>query len=154
MTEIGDSSSRQIQGQYADLQTHDWLENPAQLLTLVNGPIYKPDVTLGRSGRGVFWSDGAGAFGLVNTILPPNGPSASLGNGPSSDGFYSAGSFHDSGITVCMADCSIRFISNSIDTGDLTSPVPLFQINNARQPSVYGVWGALGTANSGEQIRE
>jgi hypothetical protein len=51
-----------------------------------------------------------------------------------------------------MADGSVQFISQSIDTGNQT----IVQQSNAAGmalyggPSNYGVWGALGTRNGGE----
>ena len=51
---------------------------------------------------------------------------------------------HTGGVNAVFSDGSVHFVSNSIDTGNL----------NARQtvsgPSVYGVWGALGSKNGGE----
>ena len=46
-----------------------------------------------------------------------------------------------------MSDGSLRFISNSIDVGDVSLPGP--SINNLKQ-SVYGLWGALGTKDGTE----
>ncbi len=43
-----------------------------------------------------------------------------------------------------MSDGSVRFISDSIDTGNQA----VFQGNTG--PSMYGVWGALGSINGGE----
>jgi hypothetical protein len=45
-----------------------------------------------------------------------------------------------------FADGAVRFISNTINTGNL----------NARQtitgPSVYGVWGAMGSKDGGDIV--
>ncbi len=57
----------------------------------------------------------------------------------------SAQSYHPGGVNVVMADGSIHFISETIDTGDLTAPQPI-----SGQPSPYGVWGALGSRDGGE----
>jgi len=40
-----------------------------------------------------------------------------------------------------MADGSVRFIRNNIDTGNLG----IAQANTYRGPSNYGVWGAMGS---------
>ena len=46
------------------------------------------------------------------------------------------------GVMACMADCSVRFISNTIDCGNY----------GAAPNRNYGIWGALGTINGGESI--
>ena len=43
-----------------------------------------------------------------------------------------------------MMDGSVRFVSDSVDTGNTTLP-PVVS-----GPSPYGVWGAIGTAAGGE----
>jgi len=89
------------------------------------------------------WSDGVSAFAALHTILPPNAPSCREGN----DFLYviaTVSSFHPGGANVSMADGSVRFINEAIDTGRLTdSPV-----DSGRSP--YGVWGALGSIDGGE----
>lgn len=48
-----------------------------------------------------------------------------------------------------MGDGSVRFISQSIDTGNLAVVAPAA---NGGGASPYGVWGALGSARGGETI--
>jgi hypothetical protein len=43
-----------------------------------------------------------------------------------------------------MADGSVRFINESIDTGNLAAP------EVTQGPSPYGVWGAMGSKDGGE----
>ena len=57
---------------------------------------------------------------------------------------YSAGSDHSGGVQICLVDGSVQFISETIDTGDLTQTNPIF----GRSP--YGTWGALGSRDGGE----
>ena len=45
-----------------------------------------------------------------------------------------------------MADASVRFFSDSIDTGNLTAAAP----TTLTGPSPYGVWGKLGSRMGGE----
>ena len=53
-------------------------------------------------------------------------------------------SFHPGGVNGVMADGSVRFISETIETGTLTSPAP----GSGQSP--YGVWGAMGSKDGGE----
>ena len=56
----------------------------------------------------------------------------------------SASSYHLGGVNVVMADGSVRWVSNSVNTGTLTAP----EVGGG--PSPYGVWGAMGTKSGGE----
>ena len=112
--------------------------------------------------RGTAWSCGGVGTTGFNTILPPNSPSCSAAEPEWTlyqygVGFMSGGSYHSGGMQVCMVDGSVKFISETIDTGaigaagdgsglDETTPV------NGRSP--YGVWGALGTRAGGETTSE
>ncbi len=53
---------------------------------------------------------------------------------------------HTGGVNVVLADGSVHFMSNSVDTGDLTVGVA----GRMQGPSPYGVFGALGTIAGGE----
>ena len=105
------------------------------------------DLDSGRS-RGTWWAMGSPVMTGFYTILPPNGPSCGLtttnhGNG---QGMFTAGSYHSGGIQVALCDGSVKFISETIDTGNLNAANP------TAGKSPYGVWGALGTRGSGELI--
>lgn len=96
---------------------------------------------------GILWTDGQPERTGFTTVLPPNSPSCTNdanGAADSNGGVFSAASFHTGGVSVCFMDGSVRFISNSIDAGN-SAAVPL-----TSGPSLYGVWGALGSAGSGE----
>ncbi len=92
-------------------------------------------------------------FNGVTTILPPNGPScmiwSSLSNPHWMGGIYSMGSNHTGGAQVCMIDGSVRFVSDSIDTGNLGVAAPGI---TSGVVSPYGVWGAMGSAMGGEAV--
>ena len=83
----------------------------------------------------------------MNTIIAPNGPSCKNGNDNAHDrdGVFTMTSQHQGGAHVVMGDGSVRFISSSINTGDLT------QRGVQSGPSPYGIWGALGSV-SGEEV--
>ncbi len=112
--------------------------NPRQFLTSAS--------VAGWSGQ---WDHGSTSHIGFNTVLPPNGPScAELSNDNTNHGVYPPTSNHPGGVNLAMADASVRFISETIDTGTLSAPHP----TNATQPSPYGVWGALGTRSGGEPV--
>lgn len=93
------------------------------------------------------WADGQVENVGFNTVLAPNGPSCVSGADGGSDSQHavlSASSYHTGGVNTVFVDGSVRFISDSIDTGNhAVKPVML-------APSPYGVWGALGTRAGGE----
>ncbi len=91
---------------------------------------------------GTLWPFGHPHWGAVTTVLPPNGPSCYSGGGdnPSNQwGIYTPGSQHTGGVQVLLGDGAVRFVSNNVNTGNLT-------------PSNLGVWGALGTIAGEETV--
>ncbi|MDR2170940.1 MAG: DUF1559 domain-containing protein, partial [Planctomycetaceae bacterium] len=54
-------------------------------------------------------------------------------------------SYHVNGVLTAFGDGSIRFVTETIDTGNLSAKVPL----HGRE-SEYGIWGALGTIAGSE----
>ena len=145
--------------------TEDWrpyrrIDDPSSCVTAAtnadNPGIYNTSSNAASPLRGSSYQMGGAIASGFNTILPPNGPSCA---GTGSDywiraggnGIITGGSYHSGGMQVCMVDGSVKFISETIDTGDasvsgmgINTPTP----NSGRSP--YGVWGGLGTRAGGE----
>jgi prepilin-type processing-associated H-X9-DG protein len=109
----------------------------------------------GRNGSGTAFSYYKLHNAMFHTIIPPNGPSCSsiavnlqfpAGTNTSQ---LPPTSFHSGGVNACMGDGSVRFVSDTIDCGDLSEWFRL--VNDGRgDVSPFGIWGTLGTMNAGE----
>lgn len=88
-----------------------------------------------------------------NTINRPNGP-VCLSMHIQSPGHLPPSSHHAGGVNVAMADGAIRFITDGIDTGNpQASSIYLSAVGPPESTaSPYGVWGAMGTRESGDII--
>ncbi|MDR1384294.1 MAG: DUF1559 domain-containing protein [Planctomycetaceae bacterium] len=116
-----------------------------------------------RSIKGWSWGDGRKQH-AVNTILPPNQPScvdATSGSGGEGEtytvfrtNFLTASSYHSGGVNCALVDGSVRFISETIGTGNITQLPGRPEYTGAwyqySGPSTYGPWGALGTIRGGD----
>ncbi len=125
--------------------------------------------------RGFRWADGNGAYTSMFTILPPNSTSCvgqalppnpmqapgegftATTNERHSSGVLSASSRHQGGCHVLMGDGSIKFITDSIDSGNRNILPVIFMgpgVSAPGSPSPYGLWGRLGTRSGREVISE
>lgn len=123
-----------------------------------NGTLVAPSLqnSYGQNGwgKGRRWGDSLNAFTGFFTVLPPNAPTCSNDNAEA-NAQPTASSYHTGGVNVAMCDGSIKFMSESIDTGDLTR-TQVQPPNNTREyagPSIWGVWGALGTSTGRETVQ-
>jgi len=119
--------------------------NPSACLATASNGVYIVGVTSTRMGWS--WAGGWSNLNWVTTILSPNSPSCGM-TSPEWFGVMSASSMHVSGVNVLLTDGAVRFVNESIDTGDLTQP----PVTAGESP--YGVWGALGSRNGGETVAE
>lgn len=102
------------------------------------------------------WCDTYSPWTLWHPMLPPNGPSC--GNGSDTFVMQTASSYHPGGVNVVFCDGAVKFIPDTIDAGDpnltvFDSPVPVTNPDRPQDyagPSLYGVWGALGSISGKE----
>jgi hypothetical protein len=107
--------------------------------------------------RGHMLGDGRVANCAFHTAVPPNSPSCghNVASGGSGWGVFSATSNHTGGVNGMMMDGSVHFISDTIDTGNLSLDQGGVRSGTGTQPvnsgqSHYGIWGAIGTPSAKE----
>lgn len=120
-----------------------------------DGTLSPPLETMtGRSWQtGWRWADSHSIYTQWHPVIPPNGPSC--GNHGESFALMTANSYHPGGVNVAFTDGSVHFISETIDAGDPTigeDSLGLPAPQRYKGPSFRGVWGALGSAKSGEVV--
>ncbi|MDR2114803.1 MAG: DUF1559 domain-containing protein, partial [Planctomycetaceae bacterium] len=113
---------------------------------------------------GARWGGSSQTYTQFFTILPPNSPSCTTGSDYEANGVIaSASSNHSGGVNVSLFDGSVRFVSETVNCGDLTKSPFDTDINqgghsdkvtpptvNYGGESYYGVWGAMGSRGGGE----
>jgi prepilin-type processing-associated H-X9-DG protein len=110
---------------------------------LVNGTYMSGSIIAQFRCHGQRWQDGRPQYCGVTNILPPNNATCSSQAGT---GIYTSASRHPGGVQCVFADGAARFISQNVDTGNLSLPPA------TSGPSPYGVWGALGTKDGGDVV--
>jgi len=127
--------------------------NPGQCLTFATGNRWAPSANVkGRHGMSL-WDGQAERCGFT-TIIAPNGPACAQGTDVNADSAHAVlppTSLHTGGVHALMTDGAVRFISENIDTGDLSATAPS---QGETGPSPYGVWGGLGTKAGGETVSD
>jgi hypothetical protein len=105
-----------------------------------------------NQGRGFRWASGTATYSSMNTILPPNSE-VCVTFADTGQGMLPPSSRHQGGVHVMLGDGAIKFITDSVDTGDLTIATVSNQSDSDLPPgsaSPYGLWGATGTRASKE----
>lgn len=119
-------------------------------------PAGPPDVTTDDNRRGYKWACGLPTYTGFNTILPPNREVCLIGANVAAAGVVPPSSNHQGGAHLLMADGAVKFITDSIESGDADSPTgeTIFigaAVGNSVAPAIpgapsrFGIWGALGT---------
>jgi prepilin-type N-terminal cleavage/methylation domain-containing protein/prepilin-type processing-associated H-X9-DG protein len=112
-----------------------------------------PD-TGGENRRGFSWSFGHTVHTAMLTNLPPNREMCTSVNW-FHDQTAPPSSRHQGGCHVLMGDGAVKFITDSIESGNISSPtVGTFTgALPAGAQSPYGLWGSLGTIRGKETIQ-
>jgi prepilin-type processing-associated H-X9-DG protein len=146
-----EAGSRIIHGQSVyPYSTASLLANPLTCTNTALNRKYIAGVNIAAFTAADIWPFGHPQWSAFTTILPPNSPSCYdvNGNNPSNaSGIFSVSSFHPGGVMACMADGSVRFVSETIDCGN-------YGVAVAPALPCYGVWGAMGTIAGGEAFQQ
>ncbi len=146
---VGERRARMVKGGIA-ARVSGLHDNPVGCYARVNPNDAKTLTGTVWRHRGRYWGEAHGHVQGITTVLPPNGPACSCAESRWCYwGVYPPNSNHPGGVNCLFADGSVHFISETIDTGDLSSP-------EARRLGVvespYGVWGALGSRDGSEAV--
>jgi prepilin-type processing-associated H-X9-DG protein len=130
---------------------------------ILNGTVFAKngsgnDITTGFGRR---WGEGSLTHTLFSALLPPNTHFCTSGTSTNNTAIngcslVSASSYHSGGVNVTLADGSIRFVSETIETKNLDKWVDgstgSALVVEYMGPSAYGIWGAMGTRSGSESV--
>ncbi len=151
---VCDMGNREIIAQpvFIDNNPHYFNPNNAACTTAVIDPtrpqfyLQSADLQYGHGdewNKGHRWMCGLPMYTSFNTVRPPNKESCQGFKSDGREGTCTAGSRHQGGVHVLLGDGAIRFITESIESGNQAAGLPQ-DAGGAASP--YGLWGALGTA--------
>ncbi len=106
--------------------------------------------------RGRNWAFGLPIYTGFNAVRPPNSENCVTNPFDNSDGVLGAASRHQGGCHVLMADGAVKFVTDSIESGNQQASAPGLFTPTLGPPhgseSPYGLWGRLGTRACREVI--
>ncbi|MDR2706404.1 MAG: DUF1559 domain-containing protein, partial [Planctomycetaceae bacterium] len=122
-------------------------------ITSIDGTtkLYKPSVTISNhmNTSGCGWWRGLQCVTVIQTILPPNGPSCgAISLSDAASAAIAPTSRHPGGVNTSRVDGSVTFISNTINTVTSGVTTPKVKQTGPSPISVYGVLWELVTAES------
>jgi prepilin-type N-terminal cleavage/methylation domain-containing protein/prepilin-type processing-associated H-X9-DG protein len=143
-------------------------------VALLDAWIHLPQVCMNTRGSGGYYSmaavNGSGSnfayFAYLNvffhTVLPPNAPSCYevsaspntelVAGNDASTGLLAPTSNHSGGVNTVFGDGSVRFISETINYGDLSKWPKYNSGSTATGNTDFGIWGRLEAINDGEPV--
>ena len=148
------------------VSSNAWRDYDRFILPVTCASYRGPNNTLRRDGaggpveainghKGHSWGDARNCFATFNTFLPPNSPSCRVQD----DAWVAvaASSFHTGGVNVGLGDGAVKFVSDTIDSGQGGLFLGEDQGYHGQPwaysgPSTYGVWGATGSVSGGESV--
>jgi len=144
-------SPRLVEGVAHNTATEQQLSTNPGICLAQRGPGFytTPARVKGYFGNYLFGGDPERSW--FQTVMAPNGPSCCGGGSEGGNcvtTMIAPSSYHPGGVMGLMADGSVRFISQTIDTGNLSLP----EVKSG--PSPYGVWGAMGSKSGGDARAE
>jgi prepilin-type N-terminal cleavage/methylation domain-containing protein len=101
--------------------------------------------------RGSKWMAANTVYSAFFTMLPPNTETCYHGN-HHEEYITSVSSHHQGGAHVLMGDGAVKFITDSIEAGNSSSPQVKIAELPAGTKSPFGLWGALGTRGTKETL--
>ena len=104
--------------------------------------------------KGRRWCCSSSSCNNFVAVVGPNGPSC--GEKSDEGGYFctTVSSFHGAGANVCMCDGSVRYVSETIDIGDITKTCGSgdWKEGEYTGKSTRGVWGAMATPKGKESV--
>ena len=133
-------------GVFASFDGGNYIAEPGMCLSIRDGNQYNvPILNHPRCGNFLEATALATAF---HTIIPPNGPSCyKYQQEMAQVAVLPPTSNHTGGVNCGLMDGSVKFVSDTIDTGGLPA-TPTGR--DLQGESRFGVWGAMGTPKAGE----